>query len=66
MLVKQLISLIDRNETNRVMLFPTQGQLGISNGNFISMDLNAERLQDVYNEEIISVFVYNNILAITI
>lgn len=61
MTVKNLITLIDRYETNRITIFPTNGQLGVKNGNFISLDLNDERLQQIYNEEIISIFVFNGL-----
>jgi hypothetical protein len=66
MLVKQLVSLIDRHETSRLLIFPTNGQLGIRNGNFITLDLNDDRLQQILDDQINSIFVFNGLLSITI
>ena len=63
MLVKNLVQLI---ETARIIVFPTNGQLGLKNGYFISLDINDDTLSDIFNEQIISVYVYNGLLAITI
>lgn len=68
MTVKQVLSIADKTEVNQILVFPTKMQFGpqVKLGNFISLSWKDPRLDNILDEEVISLSAYNNLLSIRI